>query len=82
MALGIRSSQSLHKAARDGEHLHRRRASAQRRLSQRDDSKVRARPNAPQEVGGDKQRLADCLAMLLKPRRHVHRVTKIGDLTA
>jgi hypothetical protein len=49
MALGIRSSQSLHKAALDGEHLHRRRASAQRRLSQRDDSKVRARPNATQE---------------------------------
>jgi hypothetical protein len=28
-------------------------------LSQRDDPKVRAGPNAPQEVGGDKQRLAD-----------------------
>jgi hypothetical protein len=71
----------LHKAALDCEDLHRRRASAQCRLSQPDDPKVRTRANSPQEVGGDKQRPADCLAMLLKPRRHVHRVAKIGDLT-
>ena len=50
----------------------------QRRLSQRDDPKVRAGPNAPQEEGsgGDKQRLADCcLQCSLKPRRHVHPVS-------
>ena len=74
-ALASRSN----KAALDGEDLYRRRASAQRRLSQRDDPKVRAGADAPQEVGGDEQRPADCLAMLLKPRRHVHRVAKIGD---
>ena len=81
MALGIRSSQSFHKAALDGEALHRRRASAQRRLSQLDDPMVRAGADAPQEVGGDKQRPADCLAMLLKPRRYIHRVAKLGYLT-
>ena len=83
---GIRSSLSLasrpNKAALDGEDFCRRRASAQRRLSQRDDPKVRAGADAPQEVGGDEQRPADCLAMLLKPRRHVHRVAKIGDLAS
>ena len=77
-ALASRSN----KAALDGEDLYRRRASAQRRLSQRDNPKVRAGSNAPQEVGGDEQRPADCLAMLLKPRRHVHRVAKIGDLAS
>ena len=78
----IRSSQSLQQGrARRRRSLPTPRV-RERRLSQRDDPKVRAGADAPQEVGGDEQRPADCLAMLLKPRRHVHRVAKIGDLAA
>jgi hypothetical protein len=51
-------------------------------LTERDPLPYSIPRTAPQEVGGDEQRPADCLAMLLKPRRHVHRVAKIGDLAS
>ena len=70
------------KAALDGEYFHRRRASAQRRLAQRHDLKVRAGAYSPQEVDRGEQGTAGCLAVLLEPRRHVHGVAEIGNLPA
>src|SRR6266849_3681529 len=69
-------------AALDREHLDRRGPPAQLRWSQRFNDKIAARAHQAEQIGRHQQRAADLLAMLLQPRRDVHGVAEIGDLSA
>src|SRR5882724_2319687 len=62
------------------EHLHRRRSPAQTCLTQRFNNEVGTGAYVAQEIGRDKQTMANLLATHLKSGRDVDRVAEISDL--
>jgi hypothetical protein len=50
-------------------------------LPQRLDEEVRVGPKMREQIGRDQQIAAGLLAIFLQPRRHVHGIAEIGQLT-
>src|SRR5260370_17659346 len=79
---GCAHSRDARRAALDREYLDGRGAPAQLYWSQRLNNKIAARVREAEQIGGDEQRTAGLLAILLQPCGDVHRVAEIGDLPA